>query len=572
MDYDMIEKMKVEELKYFLKLRGLKLMGRKKELVARVFSAIENGVLPVKTAVEVEEELKNQYMDKLKIDGRQLPDPFKVPHGWMNEDEGMAFWPTLLYPDIFNYLMFYPTELGSKDLSDYKNSKAYSYYKSGWLQPLNYHNLSGSNFCMMKGDCRKSQSIHDPHHTFWIILEKKSAKIRACHCTCMAGMGQTCNHVAAAMYRVEAAVRIGLTNPACTSSVNEWLPSKQDIAPSKIKNINFNREDFAQRGKKKRPLVATPKKVFNPLMDNKKKLLSLTDIAKALKEVAPSSIIHTAVPKPKIDFTREIVNQKAIVPEDLCSIDDVILMSTSTESFKSNLVEHFTDAKILQIEKITQGQSANENWFNFRKGVITATKSHEVSTKINSIMRGGCGYVNMWSLNQKISGFTFVNPNIPALKYGRTMEVDAVNTFCDVMQKCHKELNVMECGLYLHKNYPYIGASPDRLVTCACCLPACLEVKCPYSINYTSPTDPDVKLAYLKRDSGQISLNRSHKYYTQMQVQMAVTGLENGYFFIWTPHGHYLEHVVSDVTFWASLEDKIVRYYEEFYLKSIFSE
>ena len=42
----------------------------------------------------------------------------------------------MLYPDIFNYLMFYPTELGSTDLGDYKKSKAYSYYKSGWLQPL----------------------------------------------------------------------------------------------------------------------------------------------------------------------------------------------------------------------------------------------------------------------------------------------------------------------------------------------------------------------------------------------------------------------------------------------------
>ena len=36
----------------------------------------------------------------------------------------------LSYPDIFNFLMFYRSELGSKDLSDYKNSKAYSYYQS----------------------------------------------------------------------------------------------------------------------------------------------------------------------------------------------------------------------------------------------------------------------------------------------------------------------------------------------------------------------------------------------------------------------------------------------------------
>ena len=57
MDYELLEKMKVEELKNYLKMRGLKVTGTKKELVARVFAASENGVQPVKTAVEIESDL-----------------------------------------------------------------------------------------------------------------------------------------------------------------------------------------------------------------------------------------------------------------------------------------------------------------------------------------------------------------------------------------------------------------------------------------------------------------------------------------------------------------------------------
>ena len=34
MDYELLEKMKVEELKNYLKIRGLKVTGTKKELVA----------------------------------------------------------------------------------------------------------------------------------------------------------------------------------------------------------------------------------------------------------------------------------------------------------------------------------------------------------------------------------------------------------------------------------------------------------------------------------------------------------------------------------------------------------
>ena len=133
---------------------------------------------------------------------------------------------------MFNYLMFFPSELGSKYLNNYKNSKLYSYHKSGWLQPLLYHNHAGSNFCLLKDECRKSRSVNNPFHKLWIILEKP-AKIRSSHCTSILGMGETCNHVAAAMFPVEAAVGTGLINPSCSSSANEWLPCRMN--PQKLK-------------------------------------------------------------------------------------------------------------------------------------------------------------------------------------------------------------------------------------------------------------------------------------------------------------------------------------------------
>ena len=55
----------------------------------------------------------------------------------------------------------------------------------------------------------------------------------------MAGMGQSCNHVATAMYRIEAAVRNGLAN-------HFWLRNHKDVQPMKVKEINFGREDFCQ--------------------------------------------------------------------------------------------------------------------------------------------------------------------------------------------------------------------------------------------------------------------------------------------------------------------------------------
>ena len=58
MDYDLVVKVHVNELRNYLKVRGLKLSGNKNELFARFFSTMENNIMPVKTTVEVEEDLK----------------------------------------------------------------------------------------------------------------------------------------------------------------------------------------------------------------------------------------------------------------------------------------------------------------------------------------------------------------------------------------------------------------------------------------------------------------------------------------------------------------------------------
>ncbi len=84
---------------------------------------------------EVETTLAEQYAAKLKIfidDMRkeEIPDPFKIDDGWINEEQGVKHWPSTLFPDIFNFLAFHPNELASKDLSDNKTSKGYSCYES----------------------------------------------------------------------------------------------------------------------------------------------------------------------------------------------------------------------------------------------------------------------------------------------------------------------------------------------------------------------------------------------------------------------------------------------------------
>ena len=79
--------------------------------------------------------------------------------------------------------------------------------------------------------------------------------------------------------------------------------------------------------KKKRPLVASPKKWFDPLKNCDLKPLSIKDFAEAISKVSPQSILPTAVPKPKVYFVRELISTKIVQPKKKHSISDVIGMS-----------------------------------------------------------------------------------------------------------------------------------------------------------------------------------------------------------------------------------------------------
>ena len=73
----------------------------------------------MKTAEEVEEELRVEYEKKLTIGDQVIPDPYKLKDGWLTEDQGITKWPMITYGNILNFLTFNPSEPASEDLYGY---------------------------------------------------------------------------------------------------------------------------------------------------------------------------------------------------------------------------------------------------------------------------------------------------------------------------------------------------------------------------------------------------------------------------------------------------------------------
>ena len=72
----------------------------------------------------------------------------------------------------------------------------------------------------------------------WLIAEIDGT-ILAAHCDCMAGLGESCSHVAAVLFYLEYAVRIQ-GNKTVTQDKAYWMPpTLKEVEYSEIKDIDL---------------------------------------------------------------------------------------------------------------------------------------------------------------------------------------------------------------------------------------------------------------------------------------------------------------------------------------------
>ena len=79
-------------------------------------------------------------------------------------------------------------------------------------------------------------------YNVWVCLQKDYGWVLTAKCSCIAGLGSACSHLAALLFKIESACHLKLTEGISPTSVLfEWNKSKKSVQPAIIKLINFSR-------------------------------------------------------------------------------------------------------------------------------------------------------------------------------------------------------------------------------------------------------------------------------------------------------------------------------------------
>ncbi|XP_048734036.1 uncharacterized protein LOC125650107 isoform X2 [Ostrea edulis] len=491
-------------------------------------------------ANSLSEEAKRRYTVKLLYNRGtcSLPDPYHLTENWSRSPDT---WPDLTFGDIYLYLIDTPSLFTKESMKAYKSLDAYKYVLSGHVQEVISHQIDENcPYMTLKTKVTPSQRARDKPHEPWVYLEKASGSVYCAHCTCMAGLGEVCSHVAALLFKVEMAVKMGLTKSSSTSKACQWnCTFRKEVTPATITEI------YSQiKGKRTKEIDSVQAHGSAPLPPQ--------NILQELYAIAPNAAFFTSLsgmtsvtdqvePKyPKLLSTLRQDDIEGNIP-DLCEVYQSYSVSAS---------------QVSNLEKATRNQSISPLWYQHRMGRITASKAHDVlvrrdSTSPDNLVKRVAGY-SVYDLSKNT-----------AVKWGIDTEEECRQAFASHQKGNHLNFKCQLSGFVIDPTHPFLGVSPDGMISCDCCGKGVLEIKCPYKHRDISVEEAAQKDGDFCLDKS-LQLKTSHRYFTQVQMQMCITKCQYCDFVVFTKcqpsASMVIVRIFWDEQFCRTLLDKCERF------------
>ncbi|KAH7960023.1 hypothetical protein HPB49_016264 [Dermacentor silvarum] len=407
-------------------------------------------------AKNLEAGVKVRYVEKVELCGGV--DPLMLTGKEASVD--LALVPKVELSDIKDYLVHATSFITNEQLKARKSLESHNYLTSGFVQEprLRRH----GEHIIVRTKVNHSQAISTQPLEPWLLV-KQDGMVEAAHCTCMADLGEACSHIGALLFYLEAASNFR-DGHACTDKKNAWLPPYSSTVPcAPLAHIDFasattkkRRLDGHRSSSSKKPATT----IERPSQNEWKAFLDR--IKKAGK--------YSAVFALKKDYCEEF---NPCASEALhCSFRTLGKRQAVVKGCDAGGVRNVCPGVCKGVEAATRGQSASATWFAFRAGRVTASTAHAACR--TTLTQSSVSLVKIcYPEESKFSS--------AATNWGLRKEDTARNQYVAEASSQHKEFVCNKSGLHISSHEPHMAASPDGLISCACCQDDVLEIKCPYS-------------------------------------------------------------------------------------------
>ena len=341
----------------------------------------------------------------------------------------------------------------------------FKFLAAGWVGDVTgYKGTPDGKKVVVLAKVRHSQSVSATPLSPWIAAESAGTVICA-HCTCKAGLGEACSHISALLFALEAHTRLVQGNSACTSQLCQWLPpSLQPVDYCRIVDMDLSvpkrhpppsTEAVAAKVAK----TSTPAPSVSELSAFYDKLAEVS--TPAFLSIVPG-YADAYVPKETAGVPRPLSD---LYDPKMLEVSFVKLLAHCEKIYQSISI---TPAEAEAIEANTREQAQSDLWFQYRAGRITASKfksavrtdKHQPSV---SLIKAIC-----YPQSMRFSS--------AATAWGCDHERTALDKYKAKAEKKHTGLSFSNSGLVVDVKYPFIGASPDGVVSCSCCGDGVIEV------------------------------------------------------------------------------------------------
>lgn len=488
----------VLQLRDFLRMRGKSVVGRKQDLLSRAELFFNEPVRGPDSNNNDPNSLSPSSewisLDGLNLEWKPLSE---LESSTVPKDFDISVITKYLCEDVVS---FQGTDKFEVDVGTKKPAvKGRQMYLSEKLFYVDFAKKDAQLY--FRGKCEaslKKSEIRRP-----VVSVNEDGKITNAGCNCVAQADCRCCHVAVLLYMLED-LTLNISpkiRKACTSTQQKWgQGSSRKSNPQPVFCAQYGKKFKTDRYIKFDPrppaLAGTSEKEKDEFLHN-------------LQGMEVSSMWEKLL---KFKFSDEEPDSERKEVLKILSNKFVQNLKSSLEIYEYDKLTSSTCYHVTGTEK----QSNSPKWVQERKYRVTASS-------IKSFLSNPITKCNeLWTPKHDLSG-------VKSIAWGQEHENEAKLCFEDLFG-----VSVSTCGLFVSKEMPFLGASPDGLVS-----NALVEIKCPWILRDLKTTDLD-KLTQQQRSSfcctldvqKNLWLKKSHAYYYQVQTQMFVTGIKQTFFVI----------------------------------------